>query len=194
MKAKEVVKKILADAGAEAEQITTATEAKLSAEKVDFDKKLAAFEKETARLAAEAAADKKARALATARMENSRNLLAMKRGLFDEIFVKARQQLGSLPDVDYTALMSKLMVKAAEAGEQEVIVDKAETRIDDAFIEKVNGRLKDKAVLRLSKIKAEIGSGFILRRGNVRTNASAEVMVNLAREEMESELAKELFS
>jgi vacuolar-type H+-ATPase subunit E/Vma4 len=45
----------------------------------------------------------------------------------------------------------------------------------------------------LSDQRQELGGGFILKRGKIRTNVSFEVLLNQARKGLEIELAKELF-
>jgi hypothetical protein len=45
----------------------------------------------------------------------------------------------------------------------------------------------------LSDQKQDIGAGFILKRGKIKTNVSIQVLLEQARKELEIELAKELF-
>jgi V/A-type H+-transporting ATPase subunit E len=47
--------------------------------------------------------------------------------------------------------------------------------------------------LHLARDRADISGGFILRRGQVQINASIEVLIQRAREELEMELTNELF-
>jgi vacuolar-type H+-ATPase subunit E/Vma4 len=46
----------------------------------------------------------------------------------------------------------------------------------------------------LSDERQDLGGGFILRRGKIKTNVSFEVLLDQARKELEIELAKELFT
>jgi len=87
------------------------------------------------------------------------------------------------------------MVSAVETGNEEVVVDKSENRIDQELINQVNQRLagQNKGNLRLSEQRQELGGGFILRRGKIRTNVSFEVLLSQARKGLEIELAKGLF-
>jgi vacuolar-type H+-ATPase subunit E/Vma4 len=45
----------------------------------------------------------------------------------------------------------------------------------------------------LADEKQDLGAGFILRRGKIKTNVSLDVLLERARKELEIELAKELF-
>ena len=88
------------------------------------------------------------------------------------------------------------MLDVVETGDEEVIVDNNENRIDQQFINLVNQRLGSakKGNLKLSSERQDIEGGFILRRGRIKTNVSFGVLLGRARKELEIELAKELFS
>ena len=80
-------------------------------------------------------------------------------------------------------------------GDEEVVVDTNEGRIDHEFIKQINRELGSdyKSNLKLSDEKQDIGAGFILKRGKIKTNVSIQVLLEQARKELEIELAKELF-
>jgi hypothetical protein len=87
------------------------------------------------------------------------------------------------------------MLDAVETGDEEVILDENESRIDQEFIKQVNRELGPgyRGNLRLSGERQNIGAGFILRRGKIKTNVSVNVLLDQARKELEIELAKQLF-
>jgi V/A-type H+-transporting ATPase subunit E len=195
MEAQQVVEKILADAGTEAEKITSEAKEKENAEQAEFGTQLGQFHGQTETLATKASEDKKAHILAATRMDIAKEHLAEKRRILDEVFEQARKQLQNLSDEDYQKLCSKLILKAVETGDEEVIVDKNETRIDQKFIKQINRELGPgfKGNLRLSDERQDLGGGFILKRGKIKNNVSFEVLLTQARKELEIELAKELF-
>lgn len=195
MNAEQVIQKILADANAEAEKIANQAEALAKAEQAELDEKLSEYKAETESLAIKAAQEKKSRMLASARMDATKELLAEKRQILDSVFESAKQKLKSLGDEDYQTLMKQLMHEAVETGDEEVIVDTNDNRIDRNFIKNMNRELGPgfKGNLRLSEQKQAIGAGFILKRGNIMNNASLDVLVSQARKDMEIGLAKELF-
>ena len=196
MDAEQVVEKILADAKAEAEKIKKQADDKEAAEKAKLNEQLSDYKKQTELLAQKAGEDKKAHLLAAARMDIAKDYLAEKRKILDEVFAQARQKLQNLPDGEYCKLMTKLMLKAVETGDEEVIVDKNEKRIDQELINQVNKQLPSngKGHLRLSDQRQDLGGGFILRRGKIKNNVSFEVLLAQARRALEIELAKELFA
>lgn len=196
MEAEKVVEKILADAKQEAQKITKQAEEKEAAEQAEQDEKLKEYKKQTKVLADKAAKDKRTHLLASARMEIAKNLLTEKRKILDEVFNKAQQQLQKLPDDQYLKLMTKLMLKAVETGDEEVIVTQNEQRIDHEFIKQINRQLGPgyKGNLKLSDQKQNLAGGFILKRGKIKNNVSFKVLLNQARKELEIDLAKELFA
>ncbi len=195
MGAEEVIEKILADAKAEAQKIKQQADDKEAAEQTKLDEQLDEYNKQTQALAEKRASDEKLHILATARMDTAKQLLAEKRKILDEVFKQAQNRLKKLPDTESHKLMTKLMLEAVETGDEEVIVDKNETRIDNEFISQINKQLgsDSKGRLKLSTERQDLGVGFILKRGKIKVNVSIEVLLNQARRELETELAKELF-
>jgi V/A-type H+-transporting ATPase subunit E len=195
MEGKQVIEKILSDARAEAEKVRKTAEAKRAQEQAQLDKQLLEYRKQTDMLAQKTGEEKKAHILAAARMDIAKQLLTEKRKILDEVFVQARRQLENLPDEEYCKLMTKLMLETVETGDEEVIIDNREKRIDGKFIEKVNQQLGHdrKGNLKLSESKANLGCGFILKRGKIKNDVSVEILLARAREQLEIELAEELF-
>jgi len=195
MEAKQVVDKILADAQAEAKKIKKQTEAKESQEQAKLDKQLEEYKKQTSILAKKAGEDEESHILAAARMDIAKQLLAEKRKILEEVFEQARKKVQEMPEQEYRNLCTKLLLEAVETGDEEVILDKKDKRIDQEFIDRVNKQLssKGKGELKISDQKLDIGGGFILKRGQIKTNVSLDVLLEQARKELEIDLAKELF-
>ena len=195
MEAEQVVEKILADARAEADKIKKQADDKQADEQAKLSEQLDEYKKQTNILAQQAGEDEKSHILAAARMNIAKEYLAEKRKILDEVYQQAQQQLQNLPDEEYRALIKKLLLDAVETGDEEVIVDANESRIDHDFIKQINRQLGPghKGNLKLSSEKQNLGAGFILSRGKVKTNVSIEVLLDQARKELEIQLAKELF-
>lgn len=196
MEAEQVIAKILSDAKAEAEKIAEQAREKATAEQARLDEQLAEFKQQSAALAAKAAEDEKSHILAAARMEAAQEYLAEKTRILDEVFQQARQRLGQLPDNEYRDLMARLMREAVETGDEEVVVGHNETRIDQTLVDAVNGKLsaEGKGNLKLAGERVNLGGGFLLRRGKIKTNVSIGVLLEQARGDLLIELAKSLFS
>lgn len=194
MDAKEVVTKIMSDANAEVEKIKAQAKEKIQQQQAKLKSQLADFDKETESLAAAAAEDKKARVLATARMDVSKQNLQMRKDLLDEVFAKAAEAIKNMNDADYIKLMEKLLIAAVETGDEKIVTGKNDGRLGADFLNNINKQLGGKGSLGIAEEKADIQGGFILRSGKTKINASLEVLLNMVREELETELAKELFN
>jgi len=195
MEAEQVVEKILADARAEADNIKKQADSNEADEQGILSGQLDEYKKQTGILAQQAGKDEKSHILAAARMNIAKDFLAEKRKILDEVFEQARQQLQNLPDEEYQALIKKLLLEAVETGDEEVVVDTNEGRIDHEFIKQINRELGPgyQGNLNLSDQRQNLGAGFILTRGKIKTNVSIEVLLDQARKELEIQLAKELF-
>jgi len=195
MDTEQVTQRILADANQEARQIKQQAQEKEHNEQEKLNQQLAEFNKKTGQLAKKAADEKKMHLLASARMDIARLSLAEKRKILDEVFDNARQKLLHLPDQDYRELITRLMKSVVETGDEQVILDKKETRIDNDFIQWINSEISSdkKGNLSLSEQRGDLGGGFILKRAKIKTNVSFDVLLNQTRQELEGRLAKELF-
>jgi V/A-type H+-transporting ATPase subunit E len=195
MNAEQVVEKILSQARAEADQLMSSADETARKENQRLEKEMEALRQETSKLAEAAGQDKLSRMLAAARMQNAKDLLAAKGQILDELFARVKQRVEQMPDNEYLELMKRFLQKAVRTGQEEVIVGKNETRINPAFINKLNAELhwQAKGGLQLSPTREDIGGGFILSSGKVRINASTDVLVGQLRDKMEMELAAELF-
>ena len=196
MKAEQVVEKILSQAQQEAQAILDQARSRIQQRRADLQGSRQNYAQQTEEKAKTAGEDKLARMLAAARMDLQKKRLAAKVDLLNEVFEKARQKINALPEEAYLDLMSRLIMKAVQTGDEEVLVGGQETRINQKCIKQINQKLGPgfKGNLRLSDEKADIDGGFILRRGNVRINASTGVLIEQMRQDLEIDLAAELFA
>lgn len=191
MEAQKVIEKILSDAKAEAQKLKKEAEAKQAQQKEQADKRLDEYRKQTEALAKKAGEDAREQVLSAARMELVKEDLAEKTKILDEVFVEARKQLDKLSDDEYRKLMAKLMAEAIETGDEEVIIDTNERRIDQSLIDQVNNQKKSN--LKLADKREAINGGFVLKRGKIKNNLSIDILLSQAREQLEIELAGKLF-
>jgi V/A-type H+-transporting ATPase subunit E len=188
----QVIEKILSDAKAEAQKIKNETDAKLAQKRAEVDKQLDEYRKQTETLAQKAGENARQQVLSTARMELAKEYLAEKTKLLDEVFAEAQRRLDQMADDEYRNLVAKQMLDAVETGDEEVIIDTNEKRIDQSLINQANGAKKWN--LQLAAQREPIGGGFILKKGNIKKNCSRSVVLSRIRNELEIELAKTLFA
>ncbi len=195
MDTEQVVEKILSESQAKADKIKSEARESAASHEAELATELANFRKETETLAQKASEEKKRRMLASARMETRKELLSCKVGLLNEVFDKTREKIKGLPEEEYREFVESLMHKAIESGDEEVVIGASDDRVNNGLIKRVNRKLGPgfKGNLQLASDTADIDGGFILRRGNIQINVSIDVLLEEAREQMEIELATELF-
>lgn len=194
MNAQQVVDKILAEARAEADKIRQEAQARTDAETARLNAEIEQFRQDTKTLAEQAGAEAKDQILASARMDNRQAYLATKVRLLDEVFERARRKINSLPDKEYQELMKSLLTPTVQAGDEKIVVGRDERRLDEAFVREVNRQIGPKGKLQLADRRVNIDGGFLLERGKIRINSSIGVLIGQARDRLELELARDLFT
>jgi hypothetical protein len=86
--------------------------------------------------------------------------------------------------------MEGLILSSVKTGSEELVVGRNEGRINDDFVRRVNQKLGEKRPLRLAGERVDIEAGFILRQGKRRINASLDVMLKVASQELEGKLSE----
>ena len=128
-----------------------------------------------------------------ARMEAKKGILALKQQMVSESFDKACEMLADLPAKQYIAFLAKTAAEASSSKNEEMIFNARDREsIGQTVADKANRLLGDGKLT----VSAETGSfagGFILRRGRIETKCTAELLVELCRNELSSEIAGVLF-
>ena len=118
--------------------------------------------------------------------------LGVRQQLIGEAFDGALRQLAELPKDKYLAFVQALMEKAVESGNEAVLVGKNEKHIDGAWVESYNAA--HGTHLSLAEERLPLAGGFVLRKENIDTNCSWDMLVRDVRPELEADVVKRLFS
>ena len=193
MAVQDILKKIKTDAEANASAIVAegkaAGEQVLTAARRDID---AQKEKLLSR-ARQHADEERNRIVTLARLAARRDLLSEKQRLIDRVFDETRKSILAMDAGEYRKLMRGFLEENADTGNEEVIIDANESRIDQAFLDEVSRSLGRGSGLRLASERRPIGGGFFLHEGNVETNCALDTILRDARERVETEVAAILF-
>ena len=128
-----------------------------------------------------------------ARMEGRKAILALKQEMVAESFDLAADKLTQMPAAEYTAFLAKLAAKASVTGDEEIVLNARDRKaVGEKVVEAANKAIKG-GKLTLSEKTGDFKGGLILRRGNIEANCTAELLVDLCRDEMSAELAGVLF-
>lgn len=177
------IDQVLAQARAEAAEITAKYQAQAQAE---ADEILTRGEK--------AAAERGERLASVAQLECRKEVLRAKQEVIDEAFQLAMDKLVALPQAEYVALLVDLAVQAATKGTEKLIFSPADrAQVGKAVVMGANQKLGDKGQLTLSEETRPMKGGFILSDGRVEVNCTFDTLVRLQRGTLSTQVADVLF-
>jgi V/A-type H+-transporting ATPase subunit E len=144
-----------------------------------------------------AVTERKEQLAGASQTEVKKMMLAVKQDILDEAFQKALQELSSLPEEDYVALLTDLAVKGTRTGCEQLIFSPTDrTRFGKKVVTAANSRLEkvgSKAALTLSETSRPMKGGLILNDSKVEINCTFETTLRLLRKDAASRVATLLF-
>ncbi len=183
-----IVERIISDAEEEARAIISSAEIKAE-ETVREAMMRAERRKEGERQSAERKAESILEGMAaTARLDCAKILLAEKRAVIDEIYLRALNQLRQIGKADALYLFERLLKEYAEEGDEIVFADNFLYAQDVAKLSVVRERK-----LKVSSKKAKIDGGLLLIGKNSDKNLSFSALLAEDRELMQAEIASVIF-
>lgn len=174
-------------------------DAKLEAQVIIKDAEKQAFQRVAIMTenAKEEAAQYKQRFRAAGEMEDRKNVLKMRQDTIDEAFSAALSRIAELPDEKYSLFIEDVLIKAAKDEEGDLVMNKKDKqRLGRQFVDKINAKFKamgKKAMLKLAEENLNSCGGFVVRYGEMDINCTLEVLLNMARPNLEAEVAAILF-
>ena len=127
-----------------------------------------------------------------AKLDVNKEDLSARRGLIDEAFEATKAKMAGMDGNAVKRFAEALLDQAVETKDETLVVGRGEKNLDAGWLKAYNE--KSGSNLKISEEKAPIIGGFILRRGLVDVNCSWEMLIRTAREELEAETVKKLFS
>lgn len=188
-----IIAHIGADANAQADAILKQAEEKCAGIRESYEQKAKEAYAERIRAGVKANQDRLDSMDRLAKMEGRKAILALKQDMVAESFDRACDQLVNLPEAQYVAFLAKLAAKASVTGDEEIVLNARDRKaIGEKLVKAANEKLKG-GKLKLSSETGDFKGGLILRRGSIEANCTAELLVDLCRDEMAAELAGVLF-
>ncbi len=188
-----IIAHIQADAKAQADEILAQAEEQCAGIRADYEKQANEAYADRIRAGVKANEDRLDSMNRLASMESRKAILALKQEMVAESFDLAADKLVKLPEAEYIALLAKLAAKASVTGDEEIVLNARDRKaVGTKVVEAANKALTG-GRLTLSDKTGDFKGGLILRRGNIEANCTAELLVDLCRDEMAAELAGVLF-
>ena len=124
----------------------------------------------------------------------SKQELAAKSDVVSDAVKYAVEQIKSMDDEKYFEAISSLILKYAQQGEGELMMNERDiARMPKGYMKKINAELKKSdASLVLYEIPAKIDSGFIIRYGGVEENCTFDALVEEKIDEIKDKLYGQL--
>jgi V/A-type H+-transporting ATPase subunit E len=192
MSLSDIKAKIEADARAEAGEILAAAQAHVDAIKRETEEEIRRMaDLQKARLEKETPEILRRREI-VAKLDVNKEDLSARRGLIDEAFEATKAKMAGMDGNAVKRFAEALLAQAVETKDETLVVGRGEKNLDAGWLKAYNE--KSGSNLKISEEKAPIVGGFILRRGLVDVNCSWEMLIRTAREELEAETVKRLFS
>ena len=192
-----IIAHILSDAQARADEIIAAAEQQCAGIRDDYDKQAKAAYAEKIRAGVRDCEDRTESMKKIAGMEARKSMLALKQEMVSRGFDRAHEMIVNLPEEKYSAFLAGLIVRSAVSGDEQVVMnEKDRASLGEKVLAEANGELAAQgrtAALTLAEGTGDFSGGVILRRGNIETNCTAEILVDMSRNEMASALAGVLF-
>lgn len=183
--ARETAQKTLADAQTKAEEMKTASRAKIEG-----------MHKELLSQAQTEGDALEQRMLRMAELEERKELLAKKRALMDEAFEMAGQKLSAASNTEKRAFFLRQLLTFATGSEQLAIGGENAGWFDDRFLSDANAALLKagkSAGLTLAPEKRSGCEGFLLITGGAEIRCTFSALLEEARTNMEQAVATDLF-
>lgn len=188
-----IIAHIRSDAKEQADAILAQAEQQCASIRTEYDAKAKELYREKIRAGTNDCQDRVDSMDRIARMEAKKGELAVKQQMVAAAFDKAFELLTSMPEAEYIEFLARLAAKAAVTGSEELVLNaRDKAAIGKVVVNAANERLENGA-LTLSEAVGDFAGGLILRRGSVEANCTVELLVELARGELSSDIAKKLF-
>ena len=188
-----IIAHIRSDAKEQADAILAQAEQQCASIRADYEKQAKELYREKIRAGTADCQDRVDSMDRIARMEAKKGILALKQQMVSESFDKACDMIINLPKEQYAAFLARLAAKASATGDEEIILNARDRAAVGDDVVKAANALVSGGRLSLSAETGSFAGGLILRRGSVEANCTVELLVELCRSDMSSEIAKVLF-
>lgn len=128
--------------------------------------------------------------MSSAASESKMNALKARQQLIDEVYQNASEKFFALSGREYEEYLLKLILENAAGGE-EIVFPKNDGADHEKLVSLASSKLP--AALKLSEDYADFAKGFILRKGHSQISCSFESIAGYMKEQLMTELAKNLF-
>ena len=190
-----IIARLESEAGAELDALKAETEAQREAVLAEYRAKAEQLYESNIKSGKTACALRGERLQSAADMEAKKRMLAFKQELVGQVFDAAAERIIHLPQKDYISFLAAQAVKAAQTGTEELIFNAKDAKeVGAEVVKAANAKLGAKGKLSLSAQTRKIPGGVIVKRGDIEANCAVDMLVQLQRATLASQVAEILFA
>ena len=190
-----IIARLEADARAEIDQLNAETKSECDAILAEFQTKADAAYAARVKEGKASCAQQSERALSAAELDARKELLTFKQVLVSEVFAKAGAKLTALPRAEYVDFLANQAARAAVSGAEELLFNAKDLKEVGAEVAKAaNKLLGERGKLTVSNETRPISGGVIVKQGDIEANCAVDMLVQLRRNDLASQVAEILFS
>ena len=187
---------IEADAKAAAQGVLDAAQAKVNQIKADYDQKVKAVYDSNIAAGKKDIDNKVDNANRLGNMEAKKDILSAKQEMVSKAFDRAEEMIVELPAKEYEAFLTKLVVESANTGKEEVVFNERDKKHAKKVVDAANKQLSANGMeggLTVADRTADIAGGVLLSEGGIEVNCTLELLMDVCRNEMSSQVAEAMF-
>ena len=190
-----IISRLEADAQAEIDAVNAKSKAECDGILAEYGEKAKAAYDAALKKGQADCAQRAERLASAAEMEAKKALLSFKQELVGDVFDQAAARLAALPEKEYVSFLAAQAAKAAITGAEELIFnEKDASGVGKDVAAAANKLLGGKGKLTVSKETRRISGGVIVKQGDVETNCAIDMLVQLRRSDLASQVAEILFA
>jgi len=193
-----ITAKLEAEARAEIDSVNAETAAKCEEIKKEYEKKAQDEYWKRVKAGTKSCENRVERMASAADMEARKSILAFKQEMVSKAFARAVENITGMPREEYIEFLAGQTAKAASTGTEELIFNERDRKELGADAAKAaNALLKKKGIaggLTVSAETRDIPGGLIVKQGDIEVNCSVDILVQLYRNELASQVAEILFA
>ena len=187
----QIKEKIKADAETEAKRIVEKAQVKAESINKRAEDDIARFESVATEKVAKERPEVFKRRNIVANLDVKRAMLGARRRLIQDVFDATLKALTDLSETEYLGFCERLLLQAIKTGDEGIQVAEKERFITPEWLSAFNAKHGKRIQLMGKKIKAS--GGFVLSHGRIYTNCSWESLIQIMRENRETDVVTRLF-
>lgn len=141
--------------------------------------------------------EERKRIISNSMLENKKSVLEAKQESITKAFKLAAKKIKQMDDNKYEKFLASLVIKMIAGKSAKIFVAYNDrSRLSSKFIDNINEEIKNKggnAVVSFSDVDFDINEGVVISQGRYQIDVSLDSMIDMQRDDLETEIVNILF-